>query len=428
MGSGQKAESTFNKGTNLAGVDHYCYFMFASRWLIRCTSPLPTSSVAIASIASALSNAFYDNMPPRNLPPRRTIVKPPLRHNTAHRQTSHSLILDEVYPPTEVFVSESGVHGEVMRISMSQTTTQIPSKVQSGDTHVLLLPGNPGIIEYYRPFLRKLWQKLSPDLQKVCHFHALGLPGHDLRELNGDREFVISDHVGFCRSYLQSKMLLAESEEHNLVMVGHSYGSHLALTVMETLAEEEVCQVSLVMLMPALWEIAYCAGLLTRLALADWRGLLSWLTWMVTNVTPPIMRDALLSSIGHDRESECISRKLVDGRRRSVFENITSLGRDELVNIRNPYHMITSKSIQSALLVYVDDDKWCPPQARSIIMDAFSGRIEVKKGGSGVTHAFVLNTFETLRVVDEVAPWLSDRIRSNSRSNSLSSTQDNLST
>ncbi len=98
--------------------------------------------------------------------------------------------------PVQVFESDAGVRGDVIRINPGgerplvvpvsfrppvTSTTQDESPAANGaqknpDTHLILLPGNPGVIEYYRQFLLMTCSRLPQDVRASVAVHALGLP------------------------------------------------------------------------------------------------------------------------------------------------------------------------------------------------------------------------------------------------------------
>lgn len=296
---------------------------------------------------------------------------------------------------------------------------QFPASPSLGDTschtHVVLLPGNPGLIEYYRPLLRSVFHRLPQDVKDKCTFHALGVPGHDVRGLNGTSEFIISDHVQYCRSYLHSDELSPSLSSSNLIFIGHSYGSYLAMRLLEALGKNVADKSSLVMLMPALHQMGRCAGTIARLVVADtWTTTTwaAWAAWAVTAFTPPVLRDTVVNALGHDANVADVTKALLDGTRRGLYLNICSLARDEVKNILEPTELAFVRTIaRRSLLLYADNDQWCTSLGQQRIQEAFGSELQTEWAGNGVQHAFVLSQVETEKVARNVAPWISERVR-----------------
>lgn len=308
-------------------------------------------------------------------------------------------------PPTEVFTSSTGVRGEMLRLGVLAATPTLKTR----HMHVVFLPGNPCLIEYYRPLLRRLYQRLPHDAQQAVTVHGLGLPGHDLRELNGMREFIIQDHLEYCVEYLKSELVVPGVERSEVVVVGHSYGCFLGLKVIKMLKLEG--RAGYVMLMPALYRMAECAGSVMRLMLQDSFRMTTWGAWTLTALTPPLIRDAVIRALKHESGVEPVSKKLVDGRRRGLYLNICSLARDEMAKILDPASEKVSELGRNSLLVYADGDRWCPPEGRERIQKALGDGLQVEFAGEDVNHAFVLSGDETEKLVRIVAPWLSELVR-----------------
>ncbi|CAN8064022.1 unnamed protein product [Agarophyton chilense] len=321
------------------------------------------------------------------LPPRRII------HKRRTASTVRVVRAAERGPPCDVFQSATGVCAEVLRI--------LPHSRAQPHTHLLLAPGNPGVIEYYRPFLRNLHARLPTDVHNHTSFHALGLPGHDIRHLNGQSTFTIDDHISFYLNYVRHISQPGDS----FVLVGHSYGSFLLLRLMDKLGAHFSANAHFVMLMPCIWHMRRCAGPLLRLLARDTFGLTTNTAWLATAFLPPIFRDTLLQRAQHDPTVLQLSRTVFDGQRKTLYANVTTLARDEMKRITD----LQSTHSTHSLLVWVDQDQWCPAEAKQRISEHFSGRLEVEKLDH-VSHAFVLKGYETNRVVRAVAPWVCTRI------------------
>lgn len=353
------------------------------------------------------------------LTPHRRIEKNRQRQVTISEslQAQARLVLSD-YPPTEVFTSTEGVRGEVLRLGKVSNNCRPQSDLPSDEdeaprhTHVLFLPGNPGVIEYYRPLLRMIYERFPQDVRERVTVHGIGLPGHDLRELNGVNTYVIADHITFCRSYLQSDEMRPALDRSQLVIIGHSYGSYLAVRLIDEMGPGTVRRSSTVLLMPALHYMGQCVGAISRFLLQDRAWTTTSVAWGLTALLPPIVRDTLINLQGHCSGVADISKAIIDGRRRGLYLNICSLARDEILSILEPSTLKAAKAVGSrSLLVHADEDRWCPPAAIDSIRDAFGHKLQTEWAGDGVRHAFVLSTEQTEKVVRILSPWISEKVR-----------------
>lgn len=346
---------------------------------------------------SVLQNKSLAIMGRSKLPPRRFINKQksikPVRSFQQPRLTLHD------QPPIEIFTSSEGIRGEVLRLGISGQHDE------SLVNHLFLIPGNPGIVEYYRPLIRQIWRRLPNDLRTSTSIHAVGLPGHDLRELNGTTTFGLSHHVCFVREYIAS----VASHANNIMFIGHSYGSFLASRVASGLKQNR--NYSIAMLMPCMWQMGKCAGNVIRMGLQNPYGISSWIAWGITAFLPASIRDVVLDWQNHPESVMDISRRLIDGRRRSVYANVCSLGKDEIRWILEPSEKELEKFRDRALLIWANDDQWCPLDARERIEEAFRGRLQTTYAGDGVKHSFVLNTTHTEILAKTLVPWICENLQ-----------------
>lgn len=95
---------------------------------------------------------------------------------------------------------------------------------------ILIIPGNPGIPDFYRKFCKHLFANLEEDIPIITLSHC----GHDdnplIPELEGSEEYFdlqgqIEHKKEFIRKYL--------SEDCKVILIGHSVGAYIILKMME---------------------------------------------------------------------------------------------------------------------------------------------------------------------------------------------------
>lgn len=126
------------------------------------------------------------------------------------------------------------------------------SSVSTGSRTYLIfyIPGNPGLVEYYRSFLTHLHTSLKakrPD----CDFEILGrsLPGFEVREVSAsrvkDREtgppYNVNQQINFTIREVKKAVKGAKSngkKDVRVIIMGHSLGSYMSMEVIRLLREE----------------------------------------------------------------------------------------------------------------------------------------------------------------------------------------------
>lgn len=233
-----------------------------------------------------------------------------------------------------------------------------------------------------------------------------------MRQLNDLSEFVVEDHLRYCRSYLHSDEISPPIAGSRTIFIGHSYGSFLAMRLFEALGKSFIENAAFVMLMPALHQMGACAGAIARGLLSDNWATTTWAAWAVTAFMPPVLRERIVKALGHDKAVSDVTSTMLDGRRRGLYMNICSLARDEVKKILEPEDLKYAKDIgERSLLMHADDDKWCTQLGIDKIQKAFGPKLQSQGAGEGVQHAFVLSRVETDKVARDLAPWISEKIR-----------------
>lgn len=114
---------------------------------------------------------------------------------------------------------------------------------------ILLVPGNPGLAQLYRPLAARLWAAGAGRWSVGVAAHAGHAPGHGHPSPEG--WFSLADQLAHHRAFLQDFPTAAGQRVH---VVGHSIGALLGLWLYDELAPER--QGHLVMLMPTLEAMA----------------------------------------------------------------------------------------------------------------------------------------------------------------------------
>lgn len=289
-------------------------------------------------------------------------------------------------PPVRIFTSSTGIRGEVLCIHAGATI--VPTT-----THVVILPGNPGIVEYYRPLLHRIRAHLPPPVRERVSLHAVGYPGHDLQHLSGSLLFGMDAHCAFAADYVRAL-------GSGAVLAGHSYGAHVASYIAPAVRPRAVALVT-----PAVWRLRAVTRPLARAVAGDAAGWASWTAWALSALLPRWLCAALLRLVGYSAAARDVTCRLVDGRRRHVYRNICALAREAMRRVHAPLPCTAGKQ---GLLVWVQRDRRCPPEARAAILDAFPGcRVREARG---CAHAVVLEDKDVQVIAEILAEWVSERV------------------
>jgi len=293
-------------------------------------------------------------------------------------------------------------------------------------TQVILIPGNPGLLFFYLPFLERLGKSLLAG-RTWCCVHGFGLAGHHLYELEDQN---VEPHTGVsleCQIqhvYLCIMSILENHHPGKIILVGHSIGSYLVMEVLSRFMDIREKVVAVAHLMPFIrWKnipfyhkIKLTAYLYTesasnavihlvhsriqqlslaeRIRLCERAGIRMGETWDVV----PLIAGRLAPS----------TRLLI---------NFFAMGRDEIQVISREEERLMDflrglDGLCGQLILITDDDEWCP-EADALFYRKFLShtRVEFRRG---LTHGF---TF-TNEGMEQVADLLKTFINSSSAGSS----------
>ncbi|KAK4055463.1 hypothetical protein OIV83_000009 [Microbotryomycetes sp. JL201] len=109
-------------------------------------------------------------------------------------------------------------------------------------TVVVFIPGNPGLVHYYRSFLSKIHRDLSPQLTTVYAVGHLGhSPAHEVRRWTSRGAASLDEQVqhkiDFVDKLRENLDIGLRETDTKLVLVGHSIGSWISSQVLKARPE-----------------------------------------------------------------------------------------------------------------------------------------------------------------------------------------------
>lgn len=341
---------------------------------------------------------------------------------TSHESNGRTGSLTEAYArvlsnytaaaPTHIFKApDSGIRGEIVRVLPPPPVVPRPSHARPRHTHVFFLPGNPGIIEIYRRWLVETHERLPLDVRAEVTLHGIGLPGFDLRGLNGDDFFSISEMCDYWKAYSRSAQVSPPLEDSRVVFIGHSYGAFLALRILNA-DMALAARAHVIMLMPAVHQMAECRPIPVRI-LTDGpvgQSLLVPLVGAALRNAPKILVRSALQRFGvQEQDAMRALERMFDGQRGAVHANALRLAQEEMAAIHHPSDHPSSAAVgpERSFLYWTDGDTWCAEPAVEAIREAFGDlTVEHAPAKDEVAHAFGVDVRHIDAVARTVASWI----------------------
>ncbi|KAG2154661.1 hypothetical protein DEU56DRAFT_769645 [Suillus clintonianus] len=272
----------------------------------------------------------------------------------------------------------------------------------SPSTILLFIPGNPGIIDFYHPFLTAIHnQDRSGTLAILSHSHI----GHDpaTEDLAPARRTSFNHALTFqIRNSLRIFDALTTSFGVNtrIVIAGHSVGSWVALQVLKL---RSAAVSGVFFLFPTITNIAYTPNgrLLSRLFRPPFPRITSQVA-RVLRLVPLIILRQIFPQYPISQLKVLRSFLLSPS---SIFAAMT-MAHDEMLNIKELDAATLDKYRHQLWFYFADHDDWVD-QGRETILQVFRadpGTVKVVHGHRDIPHAFCINNSEEVAL--ECYEWL----------------------
>lgn len=123
-------------------------------------------------------------------------------------------------------------------------TELLEIKAPSPTLHLLIIPGNPGIVTFYKDFVESLYEQLGAKVSIT----AIGHISHTSKDWERGRLFSLEDQVNHKIDFIAHEL---QNDNAPIILVGHSIGSHVSVEMFKRSSQK----------------VIYCIGLYPFLAL-----------------------------------------------------------------------------------------------------------------------------------------------------------------
>jgi len=289
-------------------------------------------------------------------------------------------------------------------------------------TQVILIPGNPGLLFFYLPFLERLGKSLLADRNPCC-VHGFGLAGHHLYDLE---DLKVEPHTGVSLEYqiqhvsLCIKSILDHHHADKIILVGHSIGSYLLIEVLSRFIDIRKRVSAVAHLMPFIrWtNIPFYHKTKLNAYLYTESASNAVIHWVHSRIQQLSLAERihLCERLGIRKSETWDVVPLIAGRlapSTRLLINFFAMGVDEIRAVpreeeRLMYFLRGLDGLCGQLILITDDDEWCPEADTVFYRNLLSHtRVEFRRG---LTHGF---TF-TNEGIEQVADLLKTFINSSS--------------
>ncbi|CAL9118016.1 unnamed protein product [Musa textilis] len=128
-------------------------------------------------------------------------------------------------------------HGRKQATVRMCTVSGFPTELlemhsEESSLHVLLIPGNPGIVLYYKDFVEAIYQLLEGQASVTVIGHIC----HAAKDWEHGRMFSLEEQINHKVDFIEQEY---QNSEHPLILVvGHSIGSYICLEIFKRLQQQ----------------------------------------------------------------------------------------------------------------------------------------------------------------------------------------------
>ncbi|XP_041828799.1 lipid droplet-associated hydrolase [Melanotaenia boesemani] len=275
----------------------------------------------------------------------------------------------------------------------------------------LVIPGNPGVVGFYRTFMKTLHSALGYRYPVWAVSHAGHCAPPDCMDMVDDASAAAEDDVFGLNGQIEHKLAFLRNHvprETSLVLVGHSIGCYMILEMMKRDPELKVLRA--VMLFPTIERMAQTPqGKVMTPVLCQMRYL-AYLPVFLLSLLPVSLRAGLVKLVFRSVPSLdcCIVQPTVELLSGDCGANSMYLGGQEMRKVLERDNMTIKKNLDKLIFYYGATDHWCPVKYFHDIKQDFPHG-DFRLCEKGFRHAFVLDAGR--EVAKMVVEWIRGCLR-----------------
>ncbi|XP_061599913.1 lipid droplet-associated hydrolase [Cololabis saira] len=281
-----------------------------------------------------------------------------------------------------------------------------PSHLQPEHTVLfLIIPGNPGLVGFYRTFMQALYGLLGARYPVWAVSHAGHCAPPESMDMVEDASAAVEDVFGL-DGQIQHKLTFVRTSVPRgtaLVLVGHSIGCYVILEMMRRSPELRVLRA--VLLFPTIERMAQTPqGRVMTPVLCQLRYL-AYLPVFLLSLLPETARAALIRLLfsGIPSLDRSIVQPTVELLSGDCAANSMYLGGQEMRTVLERDNPTIRKHLDKLLFYYGATDHWCPVKYFQDMKQDFPHG-DVRLCEKGFRHAFVLDSAQ--QVAKLLVEWI----------------------
>nr|XP_043904091.1 lipid droplet-associated hydrolase [Solea senegalensis] len=278
-------------------------------------------------------------------------------------------------------------------------------------TLILIIPGNPGVVGFYRTFMQTLHHTFGYRHPVWAVSHAGHCEPPDSMDMVEDGSTAAERDVFGLNGQIEHKLTFLRKHvprETSLVLVGHSIGCYIILEIMKRDPELKVLKA--VMLFPTIERMAQSPqGKVMTPVLCHIRYV-AYLPLFLLSLLPDRLKSSLIKLVfGGIRSLDAsVVRPTVGLLSGDCAANAMYMGGQEMKMVLERDNITIKKHLHKLIFYHGATDHWCPMQYYHDMKRDFPHG-DIRLCERGLRHAFVLDAGS--EVAKMVAEWIHGDLR-----------------
>ncbi|KAJ8899125.1 hypothetical protein K2173_010571 [Erythroxylum novogranatense] len=290
----------------------------------------------------------------------------------------------------------------------SYTTELLEIRADDPKLHVLLIPGNPGVIAFYKDFLESLYEMLGG----IASITAISHISHTKKDWESGKLFSLQEQIDHKVNFIKDQL---SNSEVPVVLVGHSIGAYMAIETLRRCQEKVNYCIALypfLMLNPeSLWQ-----SIIEKISASMILSMLISYTVALLGLLPrSVLRQVILTLNTRPLSDTAIEAACSQLVKYHILRNVLFLAMTEFKELsETPDWSFMRENQDKITFLFGHDDHWGPLKMFEEISKRVPG-ISLSIEREGHTHNFSCTEAGSVWVAQHVASLIRRNLQSSSQ-------------
>ncbi|XP_021892478.1 lipid droplet-associated hydrolase isoform X2 [Carica papaya] len=285
----------------------------------------------------------------------------------------------------------------------SHTTELLEIQADDPTFHVLFIPGNPGVITFYKEFVESLYELLGGNASVT----AIGHISHTKKDWERGKLFSLEEQIDHKMDFVKQEL---QNREVPIVLVGHSIGSYISLEMLRRSTEKVIYCIGVYPFL-AVNQYSRTQSHIRKIAASPILSVIICLLVALLGLLPVWASRLIVSkSVGISWSATAVDATCTHLRQYHTMRNVLFMAMTEFKELsKTPNWTFMRENQHKISFLYGIDDHWGPMYMFNEISKQ-APKISLSVEGEGHTHAFCCTEAGSLWVAHHVTSLIEKKI------------------